>query len=151
MDDRLLQLHHLPSRVSAFAAAISLIVMASSTPLSAAPVSTAAAAAKLLPGRWQTITHDKETGVSETLVIEFAADGSYSTQLQSSHFKSPRFSARGGYAITDTDAKGFTLKITRKLEDPESDKADAFEIQRIEVVDDNTLKAADGAIVQRVK
>ncbi len=143
-----LALRSLP--VPGFMVVLLALLTAASTPLSASPTAMAEAA-KLLPGRWQTTTHDKETGVTETLVIEFTADGRYTTQLQSSHFKSPRFNAHGSYSIVDADPSGFTLKIARKLEEPESEKADASEVQRIEVVDDNTLKAADGAIVRRTR
>lgn len=104
-----------------------------------------------LTGRWSSSDTDKETGVTETLVIEFKADGSYSTQLQENKFKSPRFSGSGRYTVVDADKSGFTLVVRRQMDDPESDKSNASETQRITWVDKDTLRAADGSVIRRAR
>jgi len=120
-------------------------------PVTAPALSRSIALAPSLAGRWSSSDTDKETGVTETLLIEFRQDGTYATQLQDSHFKSPRFQGGGRYAVVDADAGGFTLVIERRMDDPESDKSAARETQRITWVDKDTLRAADGSVIRRAR
>ncbi|TAJ54680.1 MAG: hypothetical protein EPN60_13090 [Nevskiaceae bacterium] len=104
-----------------------------------------------LLGRWSSTETDKETGVAETLILEFRADGSYLTSLRSGGFQPAKFTGAGRYAVTAADKSGFTLKVERALKEPEADKADASESQQIKWLDPDSLQAADGSIVRRVK
>lgn len=106
---------------------------------------------KQLLGRWQTTDLDKETGVSTRTEIEFRSDGSYVTRLTSNRFAEVRQPAGGRYRIEKPDQGGFTLSVQRESRDPEADKAEAVDSQRISAVDADTLKAADGSTVQRLK
>ncbi len=124
---------------------VSFTLLATPPPLAAADTS------KRLIGSWSSSESDKDTGHTETTVIHFDEKGGYRTELLSSHFKSPRFSGKGRYTIADEDKSGFTLKVDRSLDDPQMDKTAASEKQRIDWLDDNTLKAADGSIVRRRK
>lgn len=121
------------------------------SPVIAPDLSRSVAVATPIAGRWSSSETDKETGVTETLLIEFRTDGSYTTQLVESHFKSPRFHGSGRYAVVDASASGFTLVIQRRMDDPESDKSAAKETQRITWVDKDTLRAADGSVIRRAR
>ncbi len=109
--------------------------------------------AKILQGRWSTSSTDKETGITETTMIEFRADGRYVTAVRDSAFKplKDQQSNQGRYSIGKADKSGFELKIERDQKEPESDKTDASETSVIKIVDDNTLQAADGSVVKRMR
>lgn len=130
---------------------------ASATPAPAASAKPGASAlpapdwSKQLIGRWQTTDLDKESGVSTRTEIEFRSDGSYVTRLISNRFAEVRQPAGGRYRIEKPDGSGFTLSVQRELRDPESDKAEANESQRISALDADTLQAADGSTVRRLK
>ena len=108
---------------------------------------------KLLLGRWGSTTTDKETGISETTMIEFRPDGRYVTAIRDSAFKplKDQQSNQGRYAIGKSDKAGFELKIERDQKEPESEKSDASETMLIRLVDNDTLQAADGSTVKRMR
>lgn len=106
---------------------------------------------KLIIGRWRHTRTDAETRTSDTLVIEFLADGRYQALNRHSLFPTPERPSLGRYAIGNIGPSGFDLRIERQLADPESDPADAVEVQRITVIDQDTLQAADGSVVRRIK
>lgn len=110
-------------------------------------------AAKLLLGRWGSTTTDKETGISETTMIEFRPDGRYVTAIRDSAFKplKDQQSNQGRYTIGKSDKAGFELKIERDQKEPESEKSDASETMLVKFVDDDTLQAADGSTVKRMR
>lgn len=104
-----------------------------------------------LVGRWASVDTDKETGDTETLLLDFRADGTYETLVRSTQFAPSKQHARGRYDVSAADKSGFTLTLKRQMDEPESDKKDAIESDRIRIVDDNTLQASDGSIVRRAK
>ena len=110
-------------------------------------------ATKLLLGSWSTSVSDKETGITETTVIEFRPDGRYVTAIRDSAFKplKDQQSNQGRYSVGKSDKAGFELKIERDQKEPESEKTDASETMLIKIVDDNTLQAADGSTVKRMR
>lgn len=110
-------------------------------------------AAKTLIGRWSTSASDKETGITETTVIEFRPDGRYVTAIRDSAFKplKDQQSNQGRYSVGKSDKAGFELKIEREQKEPESEKTDASETMLIKIIDDNTLQAADGSTVKRMR
>ncbi len=96
---------------------------------------------------------DKEPGITETTVIEFRPDGRYVTAIRDSAFKplKDQQSNQGRYSVGKSDKAGFELKIERDQKEPESEKTDASETMLIKIVDDNTLQAADGSTVKRLR
>ncbi|EIT71799.1 MULTISPECIES: hypothetical protein [Hydrocarboniphaga] len=110
-------------------------------------------AIKLLLGSWSSSVSDKETGITETTVIEFRPDGRYVTAIRDSAFKplKDQQSNQGRYSVGKSDKAGFELKIERDQKEPESEKTDASETMLIKIVDDNTLQAADGSTVKRLR
>ena len=108
---------------------------------------------KLLLGRWGSTTTDKETGISETTMIEFRPDGRYVTAIRDSAFKplKDQQSNQGRYAIGKSDKAGFELKIERDQKEPESEKSDSSETMLVKFVDDDTLQAADGSTARRMR
>jgi hypothetical protein len=106
---------------------------------------------KLLVGTWSTSTIDKETGDTETTVIEFKPNGTYSTRLSSKQFGEVKNSASGRFAVGDAEKDTFTLKIEALKGDPEMDKNNAVMTAKIRQIDVNTLQSEDGQIVRRVK
>lgn len=106
---------------------------------------------RLIIGRWVHTRQDAETRASDNVVIEFFTDGRYQAQNRHSLLATPEKPAQGRYSLANLNATGFDLRIERRLDDPESDPLDAVEVQRITVVDSNTLLAADGSVVRRVK
>lgn len=111
------------------------------------------AAEKAIVGTWGHTRHDKEAEDTETTLIVFRPDGSYATAVRSSLFpdreKQPL--ASGRYAVTSTDKAGFTLALDRTPGDPDADKATARSTLTLTIVDDNTLRAPDGALLNRIK
>ena len=106
---------------------------------------------QLIIGRWKHTRVDAETRTSDTVVIEFLTDGRYQARNRHSLFPTPEKPSQGRYQIANVGKDGFDLRIERNLVDPESDPADAVEVQRITVVDQDTLQAADGSVVRRIK
>ena len=106
---------------------------------------------QLIVGRWKHTRVDAETRTSDTVVIEFMADGRYQAKNWHSLFPTPEKPSQGRYAIANVGPGGFDLRIERQLADPESDPREAVEVQRITVVDPDTMQAADGSIVRRVR
>lgn len=106
---------------------------------------------QLIIGRWRHTRTDSETRTSDTLIIEFMADGRYQARNRHSLFPTPERPNEGRYAIGNIGQGGFDLRIERHLVDPESDPREAVEVQRITVVDPDTLQAADGSVVRRVR
>lgn len=117
------------------------------------PVIQPKAAESAIIGTWGNSKNDRETGATETTVIVFEPDGRYSTRLRNSLFpeweKLPM--AGGRYAVTDFNKAGFTLVLDRTSGDPEEDKATARSTLVISIVDENTLRAPDGAVLTRLK
>lgn len=109
--------------------------------------------AKRIVGTWGISREMKEAGEVETTMIEFRADGTYATRLRSSVFKEQETMplATGRYAVADDDGKGFTLVLDRAPGDPDGGKEDAPSRMRVSVVDDKTLRAEDGSVVQRIR
>lgn len=107
----------------------------------------------LLVGTWGNSRKDAETGETETTLITFKADGTYATRLRSSLFpdreKQPL--ASGRYIAKGNGKDGFTLLLDRAEGDPEADKATTRSTLEVTVVDDNTLRAPDGALLTRTK
>ena len=106
---------------------------------------------KQLLGRWQSSEQDKDSGVTTVTEIEFLSDGRYQTRIRSQGFEPVRKPGAGRYRVEKGDRGGFTLAVSRELSDPESDKAEANESQRIVALDADTLQAADGSVVRRAK
>lgn len=106
---------------------------------------------RLIVGRWSHTRINAETRSSDVVTIEFMADGRYLAQNRSSVLPTPEKPSQGRYAISNLRGNTFNLRIERNLVDPESDPKDAFDEQLITVVDSNTLQAADGSVVRRVK
>lgn len=106
---------------------------------------------QLIIGRWRHTRSDAETRTSDTVVIEFLADGRYQARNRHSLFPTPERPSQGRFAITNIGQSGFDLRIERHLVDPESDPSDAVEVQRITIVDQDTLQAADGSVVRRIR
>ena len=106
---------------------------------------------QLIVGRWKHTRTDAETRTSDTVVIEFMADGRYQARNRHSLFPTPEKPSLGRYAIANVGPGVFDLRIERELDDPESDPREAVEVQRITIVDPDTLQAADGSIVRRVR
>ena len=104
-------------------------------------------------GTWGNSRSDKETGEIETTIIVFKPDGTYATRLRNNLFpdweKLPM--AGGRYAVTATDKAGFTLMLERTSGDQEEDKSTARSTLAVSVIDDNTLRAPDGAVLTRLK
>lgn len=113
----------------------------------------AKAAANLIVGTWGNSRSDKETGETETTIIVFSPDGSYATRLRSNLFPDgeKRPMSGGRYAVTAADKAGFTLMLERTSGDPEEDKSTARSTLAVSIVDDNTLRAPDGALLTRLK
>lgn len=105
----------------------------------------------ILPGLWRSDSLDKETRVSETTSIEFARDGSYVAQLQLSPFRFERVRSGGRYLAKALDGQSFMLSIQRKAEDPDLEPDERSDSDRITVIDAQTLRASDGALLRRVK
>lgn len=110
-------------------------------------------ATKLLVGRWSSSVSDKETGITETTVIEFRPDGRYVTAVRDSAFKpiKDQQSNQGRYSVGKSDKAGFELKIERDQKEPESEKSDASETMLVKIVDNDTLQAADGSTARRMR
>lgn len=106
---------------------------------------------QVIIGRWRHTRTDAETRTSDTVVIEFMPDGRYQAKNRHSLFPTPEKPSQGRYLIGNVGQGGFDLRIERQLADPESDPADAVEVQRITVIDQDTLQAADGSVVRRIK
>lgn len=106
---------------------------------------------KKLVGVWGKSTTDKESGDTETTLIEFKADGTYRTRLQSKLFGEAKKSASGRYVITDAVKDTFTLKIEVLRGDPDSDKSNEVMECKIRVLNANTLQSEDGQVVRRLK
>lgn len=106
---------------------------------------------KQLVGVWATSATDKESGDIETTLIQFNADGTYRTRLQSKLFGETKQMASGRYAITNADKDSFTLNIEVLKGDPELDKADAVMAAKMRMPDANTLQSEDGQVVRRMK
>lgn len=106
---------------------------------------------QLIIGRWRHVRTDAETRTSDTVVIEFMPDGRYQAKNRHSLFPTPEKPSQGRYLIGNIGLGGFDLRIERHLVDPESDPADAVEVQRITVVDQDTLQAADGSVARRIR
>ncbi len=106
---------------------------------------------RLIVGRWSHTRTNAETRSSDVVTIEFMADGRYLAQSRNSVLPTPEKPSQGRYAITNLRGNTFNLRIERNLADPESDPKDSIDEQLITVVDSNTLQAADGSIVRRVK
>lgn len=111
------------------------------------------AAEKIIVGTWGHSRHDKENDETETTLIVFKPDGSYATAVRSSLFpdreKQPL--ASGRYAVTAADKAGFTLALDRAPGDPDADKASTRSTLALTIVDANTLRAPDGALLNRIK
>ncbi len=113
----------------------------------------AKAAANLIVGTWGSSRSDKETGEQETSIIEFNRDGSYTTRLRNSQFpeweKMPL--AGGRYAVVAAEKGDFTLVLDRTSGDIEEDKSTARTTMAVSIVDEKTLRAPDGALLNRLK
>ena len=111
------------------------------------------AAERAIVGTWGHSRHDKENDDTETTLIVFKPDGSYATAVRSSTFpdreKQPL--ASGRYAVTAADKAGFTLALDRAPGDPDADKTTARSTLTLTIVDANTLRAPDGALLNRIK
>ena len=111
------------------------------------------AAESAILGTWGNSRSDKETGEIETTIIVFKPDGTYATRLRNNLFpdweKLPM--AGGRYAVTAANKAGFTLMLERTSGDPEEDKSTARSAMAVSVIDDNTLRAPDGAVLTRIK
>jgi len=98
-------------------------------------------------------SEDKEVADIETTIIVFNPDGSYTTRLRNNMFpdleKLPM--AGGRYAVTAANKAGFQLALERTSGDPEEDKATARSTLAVAIVDENTLRAPDGAVLTRLK
>ena len=105
---------------------------------------------QVIVGRWSQRTTDKETRGTDVLTIEFTADGRYRATNRNSLLPTPEKPGQGRYSVVNVQGNAFDLRIERVLADPESDPRDAVVVQRITVVDSNTLRAADGSVVRRV-
>ncbi len=106
---------------------------------------------KQLVGVWSKISTDKESEDTETLLIEFKSDGTYSTRLHSKLFGESKNSASGRYSVTNATKDTFTLQIEVLKGDPEMDKDDSLIVSKILQIDANTLKTEDGQVVNRVR
>jgi hypothetical protein len=106
---------------------------------------------RIIIGRWSHTRQDAETRSSDTVTIEFTVDGRYQARNRNSLLPTPEKPSQGRYAISNLQGNSFDLRIERNLTDPGSDPRDAAEVQRITVVDANTLQAADGSVVRRIK
>lgn len=106
---------------------------------------------QVIVGRWSQATTDKETRGTDVLTIEFMADGRYRATNRNNLLPTPEKPAQGRYSVMNVQGNAFDLRIERALADPESDPRDAVVVQRITVVDSNTLRAADGSVVRRVR
>lgn len=106
---------------------------------------------QVVVGRWTYRRQDDETRNVDTVTIEFKPDGSYLAHNRSSLLPTPEKASRGRYSVSNVQGNAFDLRVERELADPESDPQDAFEVQRITVVNADTLQAADGSLVHRVK
>lgn len=105
---------------------------------------------QVIVGRWSYTRSDTETRSSDTVTIEFMSDGRYQAKNRNSHLATPEKPSQGRYVIANLQGNSFDLRIERNLADPESDPRDAVEVQRITVIDSNTLQAADGSVVRRM-
>lgn len=106
---------------------------------------------RLIVGRWSHTRTHAETRSSDVVTLDFMPDGRYVAQIRSSVLPTPEKPSQGRYTITNLRGNTFTLRIERDLVDPESDPKDSFDEQLITVVDSNTLQAADGSVVRRLK
>lgn len=105
---------------------------------------------QVIVGRWSQRTTDKETRGTDVITIEFTADGRYRATNRNSLLPTPEKPGQGRYSVVNVQGNAFDLRIERVLAEPESDPRDAVVMQRITVVDSNTLRAADGSVVRRV-
>jgi hypothetical protein len=117
----------------------------------ALPQPVVAVSPQVIVGRWSHRRQDDETRSADTVTIEFMPDGRYFARNRNSLLPTPEKPSQGRYSIANLQGNAFDLRIERDLADPESDPRDAAEVQRITVVDPNTLQAADGSVVRRVK
>lgn len=106
---------------------------------------------RIIVGRWVHTRLDAETRASDRVIIQFFPDGRYEARNLAGLLPTPEKPAQGRYWLASLQASGFDLRIERRLDDPESDPGDATEVQRITVVDWNTLQAADSSVIRRVK
>lgn len=106
---------------------------------------------KMIVGTWSHTRTDAETRSTDVVTIKFMADGRYQAQSRNSALPSPTKARQGRYAISNLQGNTFDLRIARDFVEPESDPKDAIDVQRITVIDSNTLRAADGSVVRRAK
>jgi hypothetical protein len=106
---------------------------------------------KQLVGIWKKISIDKESGDTETLLIEFKSDGTYSTRLHSKLFGESKNSASGRYSVTNAIKDTFILQFEVLRGDPEMEKKDSLIVAKIRQIDVNTLQNEDGQVVNRVR
>lgn len=133
-------------------------VVAPSTGLQAGPLQNIRAmpskeAGAAIVGTWGNSRTDKETRENETTIIVFKPDGTYATRLRNTMFPEwEKFPMAGGrYAVTAADKAGFTLVLDRTSGDQEEDKTTARTTMLVSIIDDNTLRAPDGAVLTRIK
>lgn len=106
---------------------------------------------QVIVGRWSHRRQDDEARSADTVTVEFMPDGRYVARNRNGRLPTPEKPSHGRYSIANLQGTAFDLRIERDLADPESDPLDAIEVQRITVIDPDTLQAADGSIVRRVK
>lgn len=106
---------------------------------------------KKLVGVWGKSTTDKESGDTETTLINFNANGTHSTRLQSKLFGEAKKSASGRYFVSDAVKDTFTLKIEVLTGHPDLDKSDRVMETKIRMLNANTLQSEDGQVVRRLK
>ncbi len=121
--------------------------------LAAAPAAGKSETQRRLVGTWGISRSDKDTTETETTLIELRADGTYATRLRSSLFKEQEQLplATGRWSVDDDDGKAFTLAVAPNPGDPDGGKDTAPIRTRVVFVDDNTLRAEDGSVVQRTR
>lgn len=109
----------------------------------------------VIVGTWGVtrVTEDKAFKESETTIIVFNPDGTYTTRLRNSNFPDwEKLPMSGGrYAVSGADKAGFTLALERTSGDPEEDKSTARSVLAVSIVDEKTLRAPDGAVLIRTK
>lgn len=125
----------------------------SSRALVATPVQDKSDTSRRLVGTWGISRSDKETTETETTLIELRADGTYATRLRSSLFKEMEQQplTAGRWVVEGDDGKAFTLVFAANPGDPGAGKDEALVRSRVVFVDDNTLRAEDGSVVQRTR
>jgi hypothetical protein len=120
-------------------------------PLVAVPGATA----NPMVGTWEIERKMEDKGASwvETTVLQFLADGTYSTSVRHSLFpdQAKQQLVTGHYAVSGQSGKGFQLALRPAANDPDAGKAATPVQVPVELLSSDSLRGPDGSVLKRIK